>query len=127
MDTTGPHTFSLILRLGASTHTTNNDNRRVPIQVAFQNGATSTLNVPQNENILIPGSYYFFAMNSDGVPTPVAVDVNVEGADQGSGPGIQNGAPVTTQEVRSELHSGLCMDLSGSPSQVDQMIQWACN
>ena len=68
MDTFQAHTFALV-RLGAVTHSTNIDQRRVPLQIASQNGTAFVLDIPHNTNIVLPGSYFLFAMNEKGVPS----------------------------------------------------------
>lgn len=68
MDTSQAHTFALV-RLGAVTHSTNIDQRRVPLQITSQNGTEFVLDVPNNTNIVLPGSYFLFAMNENGVPS----------------------------------------------------------
>lgn len=69
MDTGGVHSFALV-RIGAVTHAVNNDQRRIPIQNGFWIvGPSFSLNIPKNKNVLLPGSYYLFAMNKHGVPS----------------------------------------------------------
>lgn len=68
MDTVGSHTFSL-MRTGAATHSVNNDQRRVPLRVVQQSGVRVTLEVPNNKNVVIPGTYFLFAMNKAGTPS----------------------------------------------------------
>lgn len=57
-----------MLRLGATTHTVNTDQRRVPLN-ATANGTTYTMHVPTDPGVLVPGYYYLFAMNPAGVPS----------------------------------------------------------
>jgi galactose oxidase len=68
MDTSTLHTFAL-MRLGASTHTVNLDQRRVPLAVVEQVGTSFTLKIPTNPAHVIPGQYWLFAMNEAGVPS----------------------------------------------------------
>ena len=75
MDSSEDHTFALV-RTSAATHSVNNDQRRVPLQVSNKSGQTFALELPSNENVLIPGNYYLFAMNERGVPSVGAL-VNV--------------------------------------------------
>jgi YVTN family beta-propeller protein len=60
--------FSLV-RLGATTHTVNNDQRRVSL--SFTPGADNSylIDVPSNPGILIPGKWMLFAMNANGTPS----------------------------------------------------------
>lgn len=68
MDTNANHTFALV-RTSAVTHSVNNDERRIPVQVSAQAGTQFTLDIHSNPAVLIPGSYYLFAMNAQGVPS----------------------------------------------------------
>ncbi|WP_209405491.1 Ig-like domain-containing protein [Pseudozobellia sp. WGM2] len=68
--------FNLI-RMSSSTHSTNNEQRRVPL--AFSGNGTYTLAIP-DRNIMPPGYYMLFALNADGVPSvsePVLVGMPV--------------------------------------------------
>ncbi|EDP70380.1 galactose oxidase-related protein [Flavobacteriales bacterium ALC-1] len=55
------------IRLSSATHSVNNEQRRVPVSYTGSNG-NYQLNIP-NANIMPPGYYMLFAMNSDGVPS----------------------------------------------------------
>lgn len=70
MDTSDTHTFALV-RLSAVTHNTNNDMRRIPLAVSDLGGSPNIfeLDVPNSYSIVLPGTYWLFAMNSDGVPS----------------------------------------------------------
>jgi galactose oxidase len=68
MDTTKPHTFA-IMRIGSTTHTVNLDQRRVPLVVASQADAVFTLQVPPNPVHVPVGSYWLFALDSEGIPS----------------------------------------------------------
>ncbi|QCW99681.1 DUF1929 domain-containing protein [Aggregatimonas sangjinii] len=57
--------FSLI-RFSAATHSTNNEQRRIPL--ATVEGTSHTLTIP-DRNLLPPGYYMLFALNADGVPS----------------------------------------------------------
>ncbi|MEH6682855.1 MAG: galactose oxidase-like domain-containing protein, partial [Sediminicola sp.] len=58
--------FNLI-RFSAATHSTNNEQRRIP--VAFtENGGNYSLSIP-NRNLLPPGYYMLFALDANGVPS----------------------------------------------------------
>ena len=60
----------VLMRLSAVTHTVSNDQRRVPLAIQSQNGATSyTLSVPADPGIVLPGYYMLFALNASGVPS----------------------------------------------------------
>ena len=57
--------FSLI-RFSAATHSTNNEQRRIPVSTV--GGTSHTLTIPQRE-LLPPGYYMLFAMDANGVPS----------------------------------------------------------
>ena len=57
--------FSLI-RFSAATHSTNNEQRRIPL--ATVSGTSHTLSIP-DRNLLPPGYYMLFAIGADGVPS----------------------------------------------------------
>ena len=63
--TVGIQEFSLI-RLSSATHSTNNEQRRIP--VTFSGNGSYNLSIP-NRNLLPPGFYMLFAIDSNGVPS----------------------------------------------------------
>lgn len=60
--------FSLV-RIGSVTHSVNTDQRRVPLTRVTGSGAKYTVTLPSDSGILIPGAYYLFVMNAQGVPS----------------------------------------------------------
>uniref|UniRef100_A0A7S1VAN9 Galactose oxidase-like Early set domain-containing protein n=1 Tax=Grammatophora oceanica TaxID=210454 RepID=A0A7S1VAN9_9STRA len=110
VDTSEYHSFSLV-RLGAVTHATNTDNRRIPLRDSTQAGSLFKLSIPSNPNIMVPGIYYLFAMNADGVPS-VAESIIVESADS-----AVNTAPVVSQII-SEVTNSLCVETSNQTVEV---------
>ena len=58
--------FSLV-RNSSATHSTNNEQRRVPLNFTMEDGAYH-LQIP-DENTVPPGYYMMFAIDSDGVPS----------------------------------------------------------
>lgn len=61
--------FSLI-RLGAVTHMINNDLRRISLPIESREGATTYyLQVPNNARVALPGLYWLFAIDENGVPS----------------------------------------------------------
>ncbi len=64
--------FTLI-RMSSVTHTTNNDQRRVPLTIAGTSGTTYTLDTPASAGIASPGYYLLFALDSAGVPSVAAI------------------------------------------------------
>jgi hypothetical protein len=67
--------FSL-MRLSATTHTVNNDQRRVPLSVVSVNGTKYVLAIPADPGIVLPGYYMLFALDAHGVPS-VATTVQI--------------------------------------------------
>ncbi|WP_054560637.1 PKD domain-containing protein, partial [Croceitalea dokdonensis] len=62
--------FSLI-RFSAATHATNNEQRRIPLTVAAT-GTSHNLTIP-DRNLLPPGYYMLFALDTNGVPSVAEV------------------------------------------------------
>lgn len=63
--------FSLV-RLASSTHSVNNDQRRIPL--AFTgSGGSYRLRAPDDGGVAPPGDYFLFAIDGDGVPSVAAV------------------------------------------------------
>ena len=58
-----------LLRLASVTHSVNNDQRRVPLQVVGTVGTTYSLRLPADHGVLVPGAYLLFALDSRGVPS----------------------------------------------------------
>jgi len=61
-------TFSLI-RIGSVTHSVNTDQRRIPLTRVSGEGPNYTATLPSDRGVIIPGSYYLFAVNTQGVPS----------------------------------------------------------
>ncbi|TGE01243.1 RICIN domain-containing protein [Methylobacterium nonmethylotrophicum] len=64
--------FSLV-RLSSVTHSTNNDQRRVPLAIASAAGTSYQLTLPSDPGILLPGTWMLFAMDANGVPSTARV------------------------------------------------------
>ncbi|TAE45918.1 MAG: DUF1929 domain-containing protein, partial [Bacteroidetes bacterium] len=58
----------VLIRSSAATHSTNNEQRRIPLTFSNQGGNTYSVNVPGN-NLLPPGYYMLFAIDGNGVPS----------------------------------------------------------
>lgn len=58
-----------LVRYGATTHTVNTDQRRIPLTASASAGTTYTLQVPADTGVAIPGYYLLFAMDANGVPS----------------------------------------------------------
>lgn len=72
VDSFAGHTFALV-RLSAVTHALNNDSRRIPLEVISRSDGSFNLSVPSNPAIALPGKYFLFAMNGDGVPSVATI------------------------------------------------------
>lgn len=60
--------FALV-RMGAATHTVNNDQRRVPLKIAAKSGTSYTLTVPADPGLMVGGNWLLFALDAKGVPS----------------------------------------------------------
>ncbi len=73
--TTGQVASFVLMRLSATTHTVNNDQRRIPLSIssttALSGGSYAyTLKMPSADpGVVLPGYYMLFALNSSGVPS----------------------------------------------------------
>ncbi len=67
--TKSPVTSFALVRLSATTHTVNNDQRRVPLKIVAASGSAYTLALPSDPGVLLPGYYMLFALNQQGVPS----------------------------------------------------------
>ncbi|KMO39863.1 RICIN domain-containing protein [Methylobacterium aquaticum] len=64
--------FALV-RLSSTTHTVNNDQRRVPLAIVGTAGTQYRLTLPSDPGILMPGPWMLFAMDANGVPSVAAM------------------------------------------------------
>jgi hypothetical protein len=60
--------FSMV-RYGESTHSVDNDQRRIPLSIMSVSGNTYSLAIPSDPGIALPGPYMLFAFNSVGTPS----------------------------------------------------------
>jgi hypothetical protein len=58
-----------LMRLSAITHTTNNDQRRIPLQPTALGSGGYSVTLPADPGVLLPGYYMLFALNANGVPS----------------------------------------------------------
>jgi galactose oxidase len=59
----------VLVRTSAVTHGVNNDQRRIPLTAMATTGTTSTLVLPTDPGILLPGPYLLFALDAAGTPS----------------------------------------------------------
>jgi len=73
--TAGPVTSFVLMRLSATTHTVNTDQRRIPLTISkavagSQGAETYTVTMPSTDpGVILPGYYMLFALNANGVPS----------------------------------------------------------
>ncbi|PWN33051.1 galactose oxidase [Meira miltonrushii] len=66
----------VLVRMGSSTHSIDTDQRRIPLTVQNTSGNTVTLAIPNDNGIVPPGFWYYFAVASNGVHS-IGLTVNV--------------------------------------------------
>ncbi|GEP06380.1 galactose oxidase-like domain-containing protein [Methylobacterium oxalidis] len=64
--------FALV-RLNSVSHSTDNDQRRVPLTPASSSGTSYQLRLPTDSGVLLPGPWMLFAMDEKGVPSVARV------------------------------------------------------
>ncbi|MFI8221263.1 discoidin domain-containing protein [Streptomyces sp. NPDC085932] len=62
-------TSFVLVRAGAATHSTDNDQRRVPLTARPTGGNAHELTIPADPGVALPGTYMLFALNAQGVPS----------------------------------------------------------
>jgi galactose oxidase len=67
--TDGPVSSFSLVRYGAATHSVDNDQRRIPLQIVSSSGNTYQLAIPSDPGIALPGPYMLFALDSNGTPS----------------------------------------------------------
>nr|QHB15536.1 galactose oxidase-like protein [Bemisia tabaci] len=58
-----------LVRIGSATHSTNTDQRRVPLDLNEYDEGVYFVELPADSGILLPGYWFLFVMNKDGVPS----------------------------------------------------------
>jgi predicted RecA/RadA family phage recombinase len=120
VDTSGNHNF-VLMRISAVTHSVNNDQRRIPLTNVGGDNNSFQLIAPDNYNVTVPGTYFLFAMNADGVPS-VGKTIVVDAPD-----GPQPDPPLIFP-IESADFSGLCVNIgSNSFENGAQATQFTCN
>lgn len=92
--------FALV-RLSSTTHTVNNDQRRIALSYADLGSHRYALTIPSNPGIALPGLYMLFALNAEGVPS-VAKTLRIAGekTPQLSAPGDQTSVAGNTTSLQ---------------------------
>ncbi len=126
-----------IVRLSSTTHTVNNDQRRLSVAFTALGSNQYELSIPSNPGLALPGHYMLFALDAQGVPSVAkTLRIGVDGAPQLSSPGDQSsmaGSATRLQLLASGsgsitfaatgLPDGLALDpatgaISGTPTTV---------
>jgi len=67
--TNGPVSSFSMVRYGESTHSVDNDQRRIPLSITSVSGNTYKLAIPSDPGVALPGPYMLFALKSNGTPS----------------------------------------------------------
>ncbi len=59
----------VLMRMSSTTHTVNNDQRRVPVTHRSTSPTGHSVDIPTNPGIVSPGDYMLFALDANGVPS----------------------------------------------------------
>jgi galactose oxidase len=74
--TAGPVQSFDLIRYGESTHSIDNDQRRIPLSIVSSSGDTYQLTIPSDPGVALPGPYMLFAIDASGTPS-VSVTIRV--------------------------------------------------
>lgn len=69
VSTQAPVASFVLMRAAAATHSTDNDQRRVPLVSTATGTGAYTVSVPADTGVVLPGSYMLFALDAQGVPS----------------------------------------------------------
>lgn len=73
VSTSTPVASFVLMRLSSVTHTVNNDQRRIPLQIQSTSGSSSyVLSIPSDSGTVLRGYYMLFALDARGVPSVAA-------------------------------------------------------
>ncbi|MFB7511890.1 MULTISPECIES: discoidin domain-containing protein [unclassified Streptomyces] len=67
--TQGTVSSFVLMRAAAATHSTDNDQRRVPLTSTAAGTGTYKVSIPADKGAALPGTYMLFALNGQGVPS----------------------------------------------------------
>jgi galactose oxidase len=73
VSTTTPVTNFALVRMSATTHTVNTDQRRIPVSFSAAGTNTYSLAVPRDSGVVLPGYYMLFALDANGTPSVAKV------------------------------------------------------
>ncbi|MET9619615.1 discoidin domain-containing protein [Streptomyces sp. NPDC006464] len=69
VDTEGSVASFVLMRAAAATHSTDNDQRRVPLVSTAAGSGKHTVRIPSDTGVVLPGNYLLFALDAQGVPS----------------------------------------------------------
>jgi cytochrome c peroxidase len=105
-----------LIRLQATTHGINSDQRYIPLTYTKVGTGSYNLTVESNENVLIPGMYWLFAVTASGTPSiGYPIQVFTPATWPGSGTGDSNlakGKPTT--QSSTELNGAASRAVDGN-------------
>ncbi|WP_251064444.1 discoidin domain-containing protein [Streptomyces sp. ISL-44] len=67
--TQAPVASFVLMRAAAATHSTDNDQRRVPLVSTATGTGAYTVAIPADTGVVLPGTYMLFALDAQGVPS----------------------------------------------------------
>lgn len=67
--TQAPVASFVLMRAAAATHSTDNDQRRVPLVSSATGTGAYTVAIPADTGVVLPGTYMLFALDAQGVPS----------------------------------------------------------
>jgi hypothetical protein len=140
--TDSPAASFVLVRLGSTTHTVNNDQRRVPLQFNSTGANAYSVAIPGNPGVALPGYYMLFALSESGVPSMSRMlRIGGEAAPRLANPGPQNSTAGTHLTLAlaattptgtltfsaTGLPPGLALDaatgtISGTPEEIGQFV-----
>ncbi len=114
-----PVTAFALVRYGSTTHTVNNDQRRLALTFRQAGTNTYSVDVPSNPGWLLPGKWMLFALDADGTPSVSrTVDVAPNGLARLVSPGVvvtTVGATVAVTPNAVKLKDGVTFAGAGLP------------
>lgn len=69
VSTQSPVASFVLMRAAAATHSTDNDQRRIPLVSTATGTGAYTVTVPADTGVVLPGNYMLFALDAQGVPS----------------------------------------------------------
>ncbi|MFD7630399.1 discoidin domain-containing protein [Streptomyces sp. NPDC059851] len=69
VSTQGQVASFVLMRAAAATHSTDNDQRRVPLVSTAAGSGSYTVSIPSDTGVVLPGTYMLFALDAQGVPS----------------------------------------------------------